>query len=269
MLAVALGGLGGEADPPPPRQPLVATPDPPAGLAAGDLPRPRSRPIGGWLALHCQPRRRAGPASVRRRHLMGLLPTGLAQVWVLQLACLILALPLYYFALGVSWRRYHRPARHRRRGRQRGLDPHQRHHPVASPPARREGGRAARRALRGCAADGARSRRLFGGGRGGGPAPLPDAECGARTPGPGAPRRGRASCRAAEAAAAARQARGQGRPGDAGSRAQCRIQPAAAGPAASAGQGPRRAEGERENRWRRTPGCWNRYCRISGSRARS
>jgi hypothetical protein len=39
--------------------------------------------------------------------LMGLLPMGLAPVWVLQLVCLILALPLYYFALGVSWRRYH------------------------------------------------------------------------------------------------------------------------------------------------------------------
>ncbi len=38
--------------------------------------------------------------------LKGLLDLGAVPLWPVQLACLVLALPLYYFALGISWRRY-------------------------------------------------------------------------------------------------------------------------------------------------------------------
>jgi len=38
--------------------------------------------------------------------LKGLVFLGPAPLWAVQLACLVLALPIYYFALGVSWRRY-------------------------------------------------------------------------------------------------------------------------------------------------------------------
>ena len=141
------GRLGGEADPPPPRQPLVAAAAPPAGLAAGGLHRPRARPLVGRLALHRQPGRGAGPASLRRRHADGApahgagaglgaaarLPDPGVAALLLRAGRLLAALP---------------PGRQgHRRGQRRGLDPHQRHHPVASPPARRGGGRAARRAL--------------------------------------------------------------------------------------------------------------------------
>jgi hypothetical protein len=64
--------------------------------------------------------------------LMGLLPMGLAPVWLLQLVCLVLALPLYYFALGVSWRRYHQAGK-AIAAASGDLDPHQRHRPVAPP----------------------------------------------------------------------------------------------------------------------------------------
>ena len=38
--------------------------------------------------------------------LPGLISLGKVPLWAVQLACLLLALPAYYFALGISWRRY-------------------------------------------------------------------------------------------------------------------------------------------------------------------
>ena len=74
---------------------------------------------------------------------------GLAGVpdWWIQIAGLVLALPLSYFALGVSWRRYHQAgqrlaAARRRCGARRRLDV-----PVLPPPARGSR-RISRRALR-------------------------------------------------------------------------------------------------------------------------